>query len=139
MSVTDLERELEALGEQAALDDAAGRLVPCEWALYRHNAVKQEDLEAAFRNFMPHRKFLWEVRDLTRKGVWKRRGGALTGPCQATVTKAAQSKGEYDEGTFSASFQDKGGGFPRKVELTAAVNDSFGFGGHNVALAFTAA
>jgi len=26
----------------------------------------------------------------------------------------------------------------RKVELTAAVNDSFGFGGHNVALAFTA-
>ncbi|MGH3858345.1 beta-ketoacyl-[acyl-carrier-protein] synthase family protein [Actinokineospora sp.] len=30
-------------------------------------------------------------------------------------------------------------GQPRKVELTAAVNDSFGFGGHNVALAFTAA
>jgi 3-oxoacyl-[acyl-carrier-protein] synthase II len=30
-------------------------------------------------------------------------------------------------------------GEPRKVELTAAVNDSFGFGGHNVALAFTAA
>jgi 3-oxoacyl-[acyl-carrier-protein] synthase II len=28
---------------------------------------------------------------------------------------------------------------PRKVELTAAVNDSFGFGGHNVALAFAAA
>jgi 3-oxoacyl-[acyl-carrier-protein] synthase II len=27
----------------------------------------------------------------------------------------------------------------RKVELTAAVNDSFGFGGHNVALAFTSA
>lgn len=27
----------------------------------------------------------------------------------------------------------------RKVELTAAVNDSFGFGGHNVALVFTAA
>lgn len=27
-------------------------------------------------------------------------------------------------------------GEPRKVELTAAVNDSFGFGGHNVALAF---
>jgi 3-oxoacyl-[acyl-carrier-protein] synthase II len=27
----------------------------------------------------------------------------------------------------------------RKVELTAAVNDSFGFGGHNVALAFVAA
>ncbi|HEY3262131.1 MAG TPA: beta-ketoacyl-ACP synthase II [Pseudonocardiaceae bacterium] len=27
----------------------------------------------------------------------------------------------------------------RKVQLTAAVNDSFGFGGHNVALAFTAA
>lgn len=30
-------------------------------------------------------------------------------------------------------------GEPRKVELTAAVNDSFGFGGHNVALVFTAA
>ncbi|MGH3879492.1 MAG: beta-ketoacyl-[acyl-carrier-protein] synthase family protein [Actinophytocola sp.] len=30
-------------------------------------------------------------------------------------------------------------GEPRKMELTAAVNDSFGFGGHNVALAFTAA
>ncbi|MBC6451627.1 beta-ketoacyl-[acyl-carrier-protein] synthase family protein [Actinokineospora xionganensis] len=30
-------------------------------------------------------------------------------------------------------------GEPRKVELTAAINDSFGFGGHNVALAFTAA
>ncbi|HSV67529.1 MAG TPA: beta-ketoacyl-ACP synthase II [Mycobacteriales bacterium] len=30
-------------------------------------------------------------------------------------------------------------GEPRKVTLTAAVNDSFGFGGHNVALAFTAA
>ena len=30
-------------------------------------------------------------------------------------------------------------GEPRKLELTAAVNDSFGFGGHNVALAFTSA
>jgi 3-oxoacyl-[acyl-carrier-protein] synthase II len=30
-------------------------------------------------------------------------------------------------------------GEPRKVELTAALNDSFGFGGHNVALIFTAA
>lgn len=30
-------------------------------------------------------------------------------------------------------------GEPRKVELTAAVNDSFGFGGHNVALVFTVA
>lgn len=30
-------------------------------------------------------------------------------------------------------------GEPRKAELTAAVNDSFGFGGHNVALLFTAA
>ena len=29
-------------------------------------------------------------------------------------------------------------GEPRKVELAAAVNDSFGFGGHNVALVFTA-
>jgi 3-oxoacyl-[acyl-carrier-protein] synthase II len=28
-------------------------------------------------------------------------------------------------------------GEPRKMELTAAINDSFGFGGHNVALAFT--
>jgi 3-oxoacyl-[acyl-carrier-protein] synthase II len=28
-------------------------------------------------------------------------------------------------------------GEPRKVELSAAVNDSFGFGGHNVALVFT--
>ena len=30
-------------------------------------------------------------------------------------------------------------GEARKIDLTAAVNDSFGFGGHNVALAFTAA
>jgi 3-oxoacyl-[acyl-carrier-protein] synthase II len=30
-------------------------------------------------------------------------------------------------------------GEPRKIELIAAVNDSFGFGGHNVALVFTAA
>jgi 3-oxoacyl-[acyl-carrier-protein] synthase II len=30
-------------------------------------------------------------------------------------------------------------GEPRKIELTAAMNDSFGFGGHNVALVFTAA
>ncbi|HEX3789022.1 MAG TPA: beta-ketoacyl-[acyl-carrier-protein] synthase family protein [Pseudonocardiaceae bacterium] len=29
-------------------------------------------------------------------------------------------------------------GSPRKMNLTAAVNDSFGFGGHNVALVFTA-
>ncbi len=29
-------------------------------------------------------------------------------------------------------------GEPRKVKLTAAINDSFGFGGHNVALAFVA-
>ena len=29
-------------------------------------------------------------------------------------------------------------GQPRKVALTAAVNDAFGFGGHNVALVFTA-
>ncbi|MCX6464710.1 MAG: beta-ketoacyl-[acyl-carrier-protein] synthase family protein [Pseudonocardiales bacterium] len=28
-------------------------------------------------------------------------------------------------------------GEPRKMEITAAVNDSFGFGGHNVALTFT--
>lgn len=28
-------------------------------------------------------------------------------------------------------------GEPRKMEITAAVNDSFGFGGHNVALVFT--
>ncbi len=28
-------------------------------------------------------------------------------------------------------------GEPRKVDLTAAVSDSFGFGGHNIALAFT--
>ncbi len=30
-------------------------------------------------------------------------------------------------------------GEPRKMELNAAMNDSFGFGGHNVALVFTAA
>jgi 3-oxoacyl-[acyl-carrier-protein] synthase II len=30
-------------------------------------------------------------------------------------------------------------GSAREVKLTAAVNDSFGFGGHNVALAFTSA
>jgi 3-oxoacyl-[acyl-carrier-protein] synthase II len=30
-------------------------------------------------------------------------------------------------------------GKPREVKLTAAINDSFGFGGHNVALAFTPA
>ena len=30
-------------------------------------------------------------------------------------------------------------GEPRKIDLIAAVNDSFGFGGHNVALLFTAA
>jgi 3-oxoacyl-[acyl-carrier-protein] synthase II len=30
-------------------------------------------------------------------------------------------------------------GSAREVELHAAVNDSFGFGGHNVALAFTSA
>ena len=30
-------------------------------------------------------------------------------------------------------------GEARKVKLTAAVNDSFGFGGHNVALVFTTA
>jgi 3-oxoacyl-[acyl-carrier-protein] synthase II len=30
-------------------------------------------------------------------------------------------------------------GEPRKMKLDAAVNDSFGFGGHNVALAFTSA
>lgn len=30
-------------------------------------------------------------------------------------------------------------GEPRKVDIEAAVNDSFGFGGHNVALAFTGA
>ena len=28
-------------------------------------------------------------------------------------------------------------GEPRKASFTAAVNDSFGFGGHNIALAFT--
>jgi 3-oxoacyl-[acyl-carrier-protein] synthase II len=30
-------------------------------------------------------------------------------------------------------------GEPRKIDLKAAVNDSFGFGGHNVALAFASA
>jgi 3-oxoacyl-[acyl-carrier-protein] synthase II len=34
---------------------------------------------------------------------------------------------------------DVAAGEARKVELTAAVNDSFGFGGHNVALVFVAA
>jgi 3-oxoacyl-[acyl-carrier-protein] synthase II len=33
---------------------------------------------------------------------------------------------------------DVAAGEPRKLDLTAAVSDSFGFGGHNVALAFTA-
>jgi len=28
---------------------------------------------------------------------------------------------------------------PRRTTLTAAVNDSFGFGGHNMALVFTTA
>ena len=28
---------------------------------------------------------------------------------------------------------------PRRTTLTAAVNDSFGFGGHNIALVFTTA
>lgn len=35
--------------------------------------------------------------------------------------------------------QDVVAGEPRKVDLRAAVNDSFGFGGHNVALAFAGA
>ena len=30
-------------------------------------------------------------------------------------------------------------GEPRRAKLTAAVNDSFGFGGHNMALVFTTA
>jgi 3-oxoacyl-[acyl-carrier-protein] synthase II len=30
-------------------------------------------------------------------------------------------------------------GEPRRAQLTAAVNDSFGFGGHNIALVFTTA
>jgi 3-oxoacyl-[acyl-carrier-protein] synthase II len=30
-------------------------------------------------------------------------------------------------------------GEPRKVEITAALSNSFGFGGHNTALLFTAA
>jgi 3-oxoacyl-[acyl-carrier-protein] synthase II len=30
-------------------------------------------------------------------------------------------------------------GEPRKIDLKAAVNDSFGFGGHNVALVFASA
>ncbi|TCO47964.1 beta-ketoacyl-[acyl-carrier-protein] synthase family protein [Actinocrispum wychmicini] len=35
--------------------------------------------------------------------------------------------------------QDVVAGEPRKIDLKAAVNDSFGFGGHNVALAFVSA
>lgn len=35
--------------------------------------------------------------------------------------------------------QDIVAGEARKVDLKAAVSDSFGFGGHNVALAFTPA
>ena len=34
---------------------------------------------------------------------------------------------------------DVAAGEARKVELSAAVNDAFGFGGHNVALVFVAA
>jgi TolB-like protein/tetratricopeptide (TPR) repeat protein len=50
---------------------------------------------------------------------WKKRGGgSLEGPCELTLTKVAQDKGDYDEGTFSASFVDRDEGFARKIELT---------------------
>nr|WP_042189674.1 beta-ketoacyl-ACP synthase II [Kibdelosporangium sp. MJ126-NF4]CEL18818.1 3-oxoacyl-[acyl-carrier-protein] synthase, KASII [Kibdelosporangium sp. MJ126-NF4]CTQ96329.1 3-oxoacyl-[acyl-carrier-protein] synthase, KASII (EC 2.3.1.179) [Kibdelosporangium sp. MJ126-NF4] len=50
-----------------------------------------------------------------------------------SVIPATLNLEELDQGVV----HDVVAGEPRKVDLKAAVNDSFGFGGHNVALAFT--
>ncbi|RSM70276.1 beta-ketoacyl-ACP synthase II [Kibdelosporangium aridum] len=52
-----------------------------------------------------------------------------------SVIPATLNLEELDPGVV----HDVVAGEPRKVDLKAAMNDSFGFGGHNVALAFTAA
>ncbi|SMD27567.1 3-oxoacyl-[acyl-carrier-protein] synthase II [Kibdelosporangium aridum] len=52
-----------------------------------------------------------------------------------SVIPATLNLEELDPGVV----HDVVAGEPRKVDLKAALNDSFGFGGHNVALAFTSA
>ncbi|MBL8920679.1 MAG: hypothetical protein JNJ54_17570 [Myxococcaceae bacterium] len=57
----------------------------------------------------------WKCRDAT----WRdSNGDQQTGPCTAKLTKEAKDKGDFDEGTFSASFTWTWDGRPRKTELT---------------------
>jgi 3-oxoacyl-[acyl-carrier-protein] synthase II len=50
-----------------------------------------------------------------------------------SVVPATLNLEDVDPGVI----QEVVAGEPRKIDLKAAINDSFGFGGHNVALAFT--
>lgn len=57
----------------------------------------------------------WKCRDAT----WRTRDGdQVTGTCTAKITKEAADKGDFDEGTFSATFTYQQDGHGMKTELT---------------------
>ena len=55
-----------------------------------------------------------------RKIHWdKLGGGRLEGTCSVTITKLARERGEFDEGSFSAEFEEEGiAGHKRKTRLS---------------------
>jgi len=55
-----------------------------------------------------------------RKAQWRPLGGGTReGPCTVQLTKLARERGEFDEGTFTATFEEPGfGGRKRLVRLT---------------------
>jgi TolB-like protein len=55
-----------------------------------------------------------------RKIQWRKLGGGrLEGTCTVSLTKLARERGEFDEGTFSAEFEEAGiGGRKRTTKLT---------------------
>jgi len=57
----------------------------------------------------------WRCRDAT----WRTRDGdQVTGTCSAKLTREAKDKGDFDEGTFEATFTFKQDGHGMKTELT---------------------
>jgi TolB-like protein len=52
------------------------------------------------------------------EAAWTRKGGQLKGSCEVKLTVVAKEKGEFDEGTFSVSFQNEAGEHPKTFELT---------------------
>ena len=99
--------------------------------------------DALAREFEESRRRLGRAREVERRRLLGELGGATTERLAAfraavTATGEALEEGISDPDDDAAvQALDIVRHEPRKAKLTAAVNDSFGFGGHNIALVFT--